>query len=327
MHMSGLLIILVKRWPHLRNCKWGVFLFYALNSVGQLIHISSVKNNQAYYCPTCKEKLILRVGNLKAKHFAHQRLNCRGAIHESIIHRTGKLILKKWGEEFGFQTKTEVYLPKIKRRADIIFYSSKSQIVVEYQCSPISVTKLTERSYAYSQLGIKFLWIIGKRYRLNGKISQQIAQFLNYHPHLGFYMIYLNVTKQRFELYYQIQKADFLAPRYNTQYFYNLKELFYFIQHSNKDRLFKLTLKSQSQQLHNFQRAEMYSNGITHFLQVQCYLKKYNFHNQVLNLLSAHCEYPIFKYSRVYYLLGKMLKLPENQFIYQMPLINYQNFI
>lgn len=302
-------------------------MFYALNFSGKLVHISSINDNQEYYCPMCRRKLILRTGNLKSNHFAHQRSDYHKQIRETDIHQAGKLILKKWGEELGFQSRVEVYFKKIKRRADVVLNNRNSQIVMEYQCSPLSVAKLAERSQAYSQLGIKFLWILGKRYQFNEQISQRVAQFFKYHPHLGFYIIYLNAEMQRFEVYYQIQRAAFLAPQYKIKFLFNLKELIQFMCSSDKDKLLKLTLTAKIRQLHNFQRAEMYSNGITRLLQLNCYLKKQNFHQQVLDLLSTSYDYPIYKYSREYYLLGKILGLPEKQFIYQMPLINYQNFI
>lgn len=302
-------------------------MFYALNSWGKLVHISVTKQNQKYYCPTCHQKLVLRIGNSKTKHFAHRRFGCHNHIHETAVHQTGKLILKKWGEELGLRSYNEVYFKNIKRRADVFLSNQTFKIIIEYQCSPLSVTKLAERSHAYSQLGAKFLWIVGKRYQLNGQISQQIAQFFKYHPHLGFYMIYLNAEMQRLEVCYQIQKAAFLNPRYKIKFLYNLKELIHFMRFADNDKLLKLTLGAQVQQLRNFKRAEMYSSGITRLLQLNCYLNRQDFHQQVLKRLSASYEYPIYKHSRAYYLLGKILNLPEKQFIYQMPLINYRNFI
>ena len=66
-----------------------------------------------YTCPECSQKLILKKGKIKRHHFAHysQEMNCNfyninnvthfNKIHEGLLHKTAKLMLKKILEESG----------------------------------------------------------------------------------------------------------------------------------------------------------------------------------------------------------------------------------
>ena len=130
-------------------------MFYALNSENQMIHVSAADLSQKYYCPVCHQLVKLRTGKLNSKHFAHEQVSFSKQHHETNVHQAGKKLLMKWGSELGYAVQSEIYFKKIKRRADVIFKLPRSQVAVEYQCSPISPTKLTKRSQAYFQTGMR----------------------------------------------------------------------------------------------------------------------------------------------------------------------------
>lgn len=65
---------------------------YALND-GKLVHVSEVENGfqPDCLCPSCKQPLIARKGNLKVHHFAHSTdHNCQS---ETVVHILGKQII------------------------------------------------------------------------------------------------------------------------------------------------------------------------------------------------------------------------------------------
>lgn len=302
-------------------------MFYALNSQNQMIHVSSADLSQQYYCPVCHQLVRLRVGKSKSNHFAHENVSFSKQHHETDIHQAGKKLLMKWGSELGYVVQSEIYFRKIKRRADVIFKLPRFQVAVEYQCSPISPTELTKRSQAYFQTGMRYIWFVGKRYCLHEKISQQNAQFFRYHPNIGFYFIYLNAEMQRLELYYQIQQAAFLRPKYRIKLLANLRELIQFIRHAKENYLSKISVKMRLRQIRNFNRAETYSAGMTRMLQVRCYLNRLEFHQEVLQKLSPSFDYPIYRYSKAYFQIATQFNIDNKKVLYQMPFINYHNFI
>ena len=101
--------------------------------------------------------------------------------------------MASWGRKIRFDSKTEVYLKGINRRADVLLKNSFQKIVIEYQCSPITFQELAKRTQSYAKFNLKCIWIVGKRYRIQKRLSQKIAQFFKFHPNVGFYYLYLNV--------------------------------------------------------------------------------------------------------------------------------------
>lgn len=302
-------------------------MFYALNSQGQLIHVSAATASHKYYCPLCHSLVKIRKGQTYSCHFAH--LNCEHSKghSETEIHQAGKELIAKWGSEMNFHSQTEVYLKNIKRRADVLMNNANRKIIVEYQCSPITPKELTKRTRAYRKVNLKCIWIVGKRYKIKNRISQKIAQFFRFHPNIGFYYLYLNVEFQRLELIYQIKKADFLPVQYRIKYLNNFNELIYFIKNANENYLGKISQQQRIRQLKRLQRSEMQLSGIIHELQIHCYKQRLNFHQLALQKSSTSYEYPIYPYSKLVYLIAKEVNYQKKSTIYQMPFVNWQNFI
>lgn len=227
----------------------------------------------------------------------------------------------------SFYSQTEIYFKKIKRRADVLISNSNHGIIIEYQCSPITPKELIERSKAYKKFNLKCIWIVGKRYRIQNRITQKIAQFFRFHPNIGFYYLYLNVELQRLELIYQIKKADFLSVQYLIKYLNNFDELIYFIKNANENYLGRLSQQQQIHQVRKLQRNEIQLSGIIHELQIHCYKQRLNFHHLAIQSFSKNYEYPIYFYSRIVYLAAKKTNYQDKPLIYQMPFVNWKNFI
>jgi len=65
---------------------------YAFDENKTIISITSATKEKSYTCISCSEKLILKAGSIKTKHFAHKNINCSP---ESIFHFFLKNSIKK----------------------------------------------------------------------------------------------------------------------------------------------------------------------------------------------------------------------------------------
>lgn len=105
-------------------------MFTALNENGMMVHASDLKANQMLaeqqskcYCPACGNSVILKRGEKRLPHFAHQKDNyCESSSEsESSYHLQGKLQLYERLKNLGMNPELEPYFPAIKQRADIGF--------------------------------------------------------------------------------------------------------------------------------------------------------------------------------------------------------------
>lgn len=301
-------------------------MFYAVNINKQLIHISKANKNFKYLCPLCSMPVKIRDIKGKQLHFAHQMNNNHNNIAESKIHKEGKMLLAKWGEELGYKVSLEYYLKRTRQRIDVILEKNSKKIALEYQCSPISVNKLKERSLNYHKLGIKDFWFIGSRYKINKRISQMNAKFFRFHPNLGFYLIYLNPIDQRLEIYYQILKADFIKPFYRVKYCYSLKEFQLFIKRKNKLIIPKISKYDQIRQQRRKKKLRFFPTEKMKLIQNESYIKKINIEQILTKCFDGNYKIPIYQNLIFYYNAGKYLKLESLVKCYQLPFLNINNF-
>ncbi|MBS4177399.1 competence protein CoiA [Lederbergia citrea] len=148
-------------------------LLTALNEEGQslsLLSSISEKNvnktlrSQQFFCPICREPLILRAGEIRIPHFAHKKnSDCTSAFSEpeSIQHLQGKKYLYDYFMKQGLTVELEYYLPNIKQRPDLLVKNGTELFAIEYQCSILSRTLLQTRTEGYLKVGISPIWIIG----------------------------------------------------------------------------------------------------------------------------------------------------------------------
>lgn len=64
---------------------------WAKDSEGKVIHVNDAIKDNNYYCPCCDEKLILRAGTIKRKHFSHR--NDSKCDPESVYHKLAKFLI------------------------------------------------------------------------------------------------------------------------------------------------------------------------------------------------------------------------------------------
>ncbi|MED3792194.1 competence protein CoiA family protein [Niallia alba] len=171
-------------------------MYTAITAEGKMINLFTMENKDELkglrelpiYCPECKGRVILKMGEKKITHFAHERTQwCAGnGEAESSYHLQGKLQLYQKLLEVNLEPKLEPYFPEIKQRADISFVFNKEQYVIEYQCAVISPQLVKKRTEGYRKINIYPIWIIGfhhlKKWNpIKVKLSTFIYQFFTFY--------------------------------------------------------------------------------------------------------------------------------------------------
>lgn len=123
----------------------------------------ALRKKEEFFCPICGEKVLLKLGDSKIYHFAHQKgSSCREIYeNESECHLQGKLQLFEWLKRQKISAVLEYYDSRIGQRPDILFLYQGRKYALEYQCSSISETIFQRRTKNYLLHGFTPLWIIG----------------------------------------------------------------------------------------------------------------------------------------------------------------------
>jgi hypothetical protein len=66
---------------------------FALDETEEIINPENAEKNHRYYCPACRDQVILREGKIKIAHFAH--LDDNRCYQEKIIQKTAILLLRR----------------------------------------------------------------------------------------------------------------------------------------------------------------------------------------------------------------------------------------
>ncbi|MBU9789716.1 competence protein CoiA [Lentilactobacillus sp. IMAU92037] len=177
-------------------------------SHNQLVSATSVGNYDQgdFICPCCRQPVIYKHGQYRIPHFSHKsKLDCVGfSENESQTHLKGKLMFKQQVEAIGHLVEIEATMMSIEQRADV--FLPNDQLVLEYQCSPISFSEIARRTRNYRSLGYDVIWILGDRRRTGILRSEAVAKFARFHPQLGFYIIFYSVANNQFWLYFQLRE-------------------------------------------------------------------------------------------------------------------------
>ncbi|MFA1818936.1 competence protein CoiA [Virgibacillus oceani] len=116
-----------------------------------------------FYCPACKQEVIIKAGIKTIAHFAHRSIaECPS--HEggeSVYHERGKLMLYQWLKSQGLSVQLEIYLPNIRQRPDLLLNIHNKRIAIEFQCAVISMEEVRKRNAGYRAADITPIWILG----------------------------------------------------------------------------------------------------------------------------------------------------------------------
>lgn len=171
-----------------------ITMLQAQSNKGKLMNLFSLTRAEIeryrrefqFYCPACKELVMIKSGEKMIPHFAHYpKSNClevKGG--EGHYHETGKLLLYQWLQSQHLQVELEPYLKEIKQQPDILLLLNGKSIAIEYQCARIPIRDILLRNEGYKQAGIIPIWILGaKQFKRQGKFHLKVDQFTSQFIH------------------------------------------------------------------------------------------------------------------------------------------------
>ncbi|TLG73824.1 competence protein CoiA [Culicoidibacter larvae] len=130
---------------------------FARDDANQLIDASQAVCTNKYSCPSCKETVQLKGGRYRRKHFAHVCSNHNPQQYNNKEHLAIQDEISQWFQEYGYSVVNEQRHREARRRADIAI--NESQLCIEVQCSPITVTEIAERTNDYHNLYENMCWL------------------------------------------------------------------------------------------------------------------------------------------------------------------------
>ena len=134
-------------------------MYIALDKEQKRISIRDAVQGDTFFCPVCLEKMFVKSGTERARHFSHFP-NC-----ECNDSWNGQYDMSDWHYEWQNQFPPEnqevvVQCDDIRHRADVL----TDRNVVEFQHSPLSSGKFNDRNVFYhGNIGYKVVWLYDMR--------------------------------------------------------------------------------------------------------------------------------------------------------------------
>lgn len=182
-------------------------MLIAINHQHQQITAHKDLSKQDHYsCPACQSPVHLKAGSVMRPHFAHfKKAHCavfsEGETEEHIL---GKQQMYDWLKSKGYPVEMEAYLPELMQRPDLLMKWKNQDIAIEFQCSSLSIEKLSARTEGYINKGYKVIWILGEQFTYQRKLTAfQKACLANIENHLV--LFHYSVSKKRLEYRYDFQ--------------------------------------------------------------------------------------------------------------------------
>lgn len=148
----------------------------AIDENGDLILSLDAKKKITYICPECEGPVRLRSGRDVQPHFFHKKKHLCRHDAKGLDHLQVQLRLHKELPEALLEER----FPQLGRVADICSHSLK--LVIEIQCSSLSLSEIKERTQDYESLGYTVIWILHTKQFLQPR-AHSIEKFLEKRPH------------------------------------------------------------------------------------------------------------------------------------------------
>ena len=134
----------------------------AYNQSGEEVLAEEVElSDGPFYCPACRQELILKQGRKVVAHYAHwPDAECEYTNEgESEEHRLAKQEISQALLDIPGVTdvRLERYLREV--RPDVSFVLNGQLVAIEIQLSQLSLKKIKERTKAYARRNIAVLWM------------------------------------------------------------------------------------------------------------------------------------------------------------------------
>jgi competence protein CoiA len=118
------------------------------------------KSDGPFFCPKCRQEMILRKGRVKTHHFAHKPpVSCQYGKGESEFHRICKQAIYDSLHQVDGVDSCELEKDLGNVAPDIYFENKSIKIAIEVQISNLTMDKIIERTKEYNRLGIYVLWL------------------------------------------------------------------------------------------------------------------------------------------------------------------------
>ncbi len=139
-------------------------MLVGLSNDGNRIIARGATRNDDFFCPFCKEPLILKKGEIKIHHFAHKPDSTCLYSGETLEHLSTKLQIYDTLSKYSNVTNLQLELNIGNIRPDILFDLVKDdntyRIGVEIQNSPIETPDIRRRNAEYANLSTHVLWLL-----------------------------------------------------------------------------------------------------------------------------------------------------------------------
>jgi len=161
----------------------------AIRKDGTIVHLlprrskellKKEREKEEFFCPECREKVIMKVGTKKMEHFAHQQGSfCVESYEkETEYHLNGKLQLYQWLEKQQLAPYLEPFYSSIRQRPDIGVSCFDRNFAIEFQCANIPPELMVKRTNAYRTQNITPIWILGgKNIKRKGSGKVSLSNF------------------------------------------------------------------------------------------------------------------------------------------------------
>ena len=161
--------------------------------------LKNIRQTTRFYCPQCKNKLQLKVGQVKIPHFAHIHASlCENAFSEgeSTAHLLGKQQLFTFFSKQTNAVQLESYIHQLKQRPDLLVTHGNQQYAIEFQCTSIPTVQIQERTAGYVHFQIHPLWLVKTPEQLQKQgimklsLSEFYQQFITHYKNDKYLLTY-----------------------------------------------------------------------------------------------------------------------------------------
>ena len=131
--------------------------------------LSEADRERSFICPLCGDDFVIVLPSLDiVKHFRHKTEREHGTEPETKTHLDMKHTIKNMADALDYDCELEARISTddLYHIADVLI---KPKIVVECQCSKISLKEYEERTEYYHTEGYQIIWILGGALGANHK--------------------------------------------------------------------------------------------------------------------------------------------------------------
>lgn len=153
-------------------------MLFAVDKNNQRVHISEAVREGEYFCPSCDEKLVLKMGQIVAHHFSHPK--------NSLCGDNWNYDMSEW--HINWQSRFPKKMQEVvktyngqRHRADVLIEEAKT--VIEFQHSPMSIDEFEDRNWFYNRLGYHVIWVFDVHDKFQSDAIEEHGRMSEYKFH------------------------------------------------------------------------------------------------------------------------------------------------